>query len=358
MKVTRYHQPFKALLGTILLVFSLFFWAYADPSTSLRAGSLEEILRAEGIRSYNVPIHQQNKEWLIKEFGPGKVYPIDLTRATKNIVWQTREQIRKEEIEPIQGIIRTFWYTHIKPVFARTDSLVDDKAQYRVLHQVLVDLVRERDIMRYKDIGFLNNNAGTVKLDKNWHVMLIGEKHGKYALLEKIAHELNCTVVTLGGQPSLLSMEYLVDDYKAKDINIRKSLYLIFVVDYDPAGWIIRDSVLRDLKFYGMKNIKAIDIIAPDLLSPEELELAKFPLSGGREVINQKWMEKTGGINGEPYGFESDSVPYKRLRKTIIEAATPYVGDPEIIRRANAVNQIYESIKELIEIKLNLTTEP
>lgn len=349
MRISRYNKLFKTLLGAILLIFSLSIFAHAE--------SLEGILRAEGIRSYEVPIHQQSKGWLIKEFGPGKVYPINLTLATKNIVWQTRERIRKGEIEPIQGIIRTFWYTHIKPVFARTDSLVDDKTQYRVLHQVLVDLIRERDIMRYKDMGFLNNNAGTVKIDKNWHVMLIGEKHGKYAVLEKIAHQLNCTVMTLGGQPSLLSMEYLVDDYKEKDIDIRKSMYLIFVVDYDPAGWIIRDSVIRDLKFYGMKNIKAIDIIAPDILRPKELKLAKFPLPKGREVINKNWMEKTGGINGQPYGFESDSVPFKRLRKKIIEAATPYVGDPEIIRRANAVNEISGSVTELIQIKLDLSTE-
>ena len=152
-------------------------------------------------------------------------------------------------------------------------------------------------------------------------------------------------------------MEYLVDDYKAKDIDIRKSMYLIFVVDYDPSGWIIRDSVVKDLKFYGIKNIKAIDIILPDILTPEELDLAKFPLPEGKKVINQKWLKETGGIHGEAYGFESDSVPYARLRKTIIETATPYVGDPEIIRRANTVKQLWEMINWLIQIKLGVLTE-
>lgn len=136
---------------------------------------------------------------------------------TKNIVWQARENIRKGKDDPIQGIIRTFWYTpHIKPVFARSGSLNEKIDQSDVLNRVLVDLVRTRDIMRYKDLGFLNNNHGTVKIGRNWHVMIIGEKHGKFAVLDKIAKELNCTVLTLGGQPSLLSMEYLVDDYKKK----------------------------------------------------------------------------------------------------------------------------------------------
>ena len=327
------------------------------PAAFAGADTLEEILRAEKIRHYNVPIHEQSREWLVKEFGPGKAYPINLTLATKNIVWQTREKIRTGEIPHIQGIIRTFWYTHIKPVFARTGSLKDDKEQYRVLHEVLVDLVRERGIMRYKDMGFLNNNAGTVSIGRNWHVLLVGEKHGKYAVLDTIAKDINSTVLTLGGQPSLLSMEYLVDSYKDKGIDIRKSFYVIFIVDYDPSGWIIRDSVLRDLKFYGMKHIQPIDIILPEILTDKELDLAKFPLPEGKKKINQNWLEKTGGIRGAAYGFESDAIPFERLRENIIEAATPYVGDPEIIRRANTVYEVGRALNRVIQIKLDLVTE-
>lgn len=346
-------KPFKAILGAILCVLALIFPLHAEQNLTK-----EEILRIEQIRTYEAPIHEQSKQWLIQEFGPGDPYPINLTLATKNIVWQVREKIRKGKIDPIQGIIRTFWYTHIKPVLARTGSLSEEKDQSQVIHRVLVDLVRTRNLMRYKDMGFLNNNAGTVHIGRNYHVLLVGEKHGKYAVLETIAKDLNSTVLTLGGQPSLLSMEYLVDDYKTKDIDIRKSMYIIFVVDYDPSGWIIRDSVIRDLNFYGMKNIKPIDIILPDILTEKEIELAKFPLPQTQKTQNQKWLERTGGIEGKAYGFESDSVPYERLREKIIKLATPYVGDPEIIRRANIIKELSESINQLIQIMLDLTTEP
>ncbi len=347
------YKLLKQLIVPSCFIFFAFTLLFAKQSNS----SLEEILRKEKIRSYNVPIHQQSKEWLIKEFGPGDPYPINITLATKNIVWQARENIRKGKVDPVQGIIRTFWYTHIKPVLARTDSLNPLMDQSDVLHRVLVDLVKTRDIMRYKDMGFSNNNSSTVHIDKNWHVLLFGEKHGKYAVLTKIARELKCTVLTLGGQPSLLSMEYLVDDYKELGIDIRKSMYLIFVVDYDPAGWIIRDSVIQDLKFYGMKHIKSIDIIVPNILTPKELELAKFPLSKEQKTLNKKWIKKTNGINGKLYGFESDSVPFARLKNRIIEAATPYVGDPEIIRRANAVEELSKMLRRLVDIKLSLSTE-
>lgn len=343
------------LLASFFLLTSLFL-AFPTPLPAEDGKSLEDVLREEGIKPYTVPIHLQNQDWLLQEFGPGDPYPINVSLAAKNMVWQTREQIRRGEIPPAQGIIRTFWYTHLKPVLARTNSLNENVDQSALLHDVLVDLVRTRDIMRYKDMGFLNNNAGSVAIGKNGHVMLIGEKHGKYAVLEQIAKELNCTVFTLGGQPSLLSMEYLVDDYKAKRFDIRQSLYLLFVVDYDPAGWIIRDSVVNDLKFYGMKNIQVFDIILPSILNPDELALARFPIPSSHGTINQNWLKRSGGINGELAGFESDSVPFDRLRQKILDIATPFVGSPENIRRSNAVAELWRSLNYLIQVKLGLDT--
>lgn len=341
----------KLLFPTLLLlIVSLPIHAWQEKS------SLEQILREEGIKPYKEPIHLQSKEWLIKEFGPGREYPINLSLATKNIVWQMREKILKGEEDPINGIIRTFWYTHIKSVFARADSLSEQTDQSDVLSKVLVHLVRERNIMRYKDMGFLDRNHGTQRIDNNWHVMLIGEKHGKCAVLDQIAKEIRCTVFTLGGQPSLLSMEFICDRYKEKNIDIRKSMYLIFVVDYDPSGWIIRDSVVRDLKFYGIKNIKPIDIVLPEILTPQELELAKIPLKESQQVQNEKWLAISGGINGELYGFESDSIPFERLRQKILEIATPYVGDPENIRRANTVKELASALRRVVEILTGLRT--
>lgn len=340
-------------MQTVLVSFMFLAWTF-QVQCDQKKESLEAILRAEGIRSYDLPIQDQSKEWLIKEFGPGSVYPINLTLAIKNIVWQVREQIRKGEIPPIKGIIRTFWYTHIKPVFARTGSLNEKVEQSDVLHTVLTDLVRTQDIMRYKNMGFLDNNQAMRKIGRNWHVMIIGEKHGKYAVLEEISRDLDCTVFTLGGKPSILSAEYLVDEYKALGIDIRSSLYLIVVVDYDANGWLIRDAIIDDLKFYGMKNIQAIDIILPQILTKEELNLAKFPLPESESKLNEDWVERTGGIDGKIFGFESDSVPYERLKQKIIESGTPYVGDPEIIRRGKTVLDLSQNLNRLVQILLGL----
>jgi len=335
---------------------ALLFLFLLSPSTIHAEESLEETLRREKIKSYDVPIHLQSREWLIEQFGPGQKYPLNLSRTTRNIIWQTREKIRQGEVSPIQGIIRTFWYTHIKPVFARTDSLSDDTDQSSTLNREFVDLVRTNNIMRYKDMGFLNKNAPTTHIGKNWHVMLIGEKHGKFTVLDTIAKEIQSTVLTLGGQPSLLSAEYFTDEYKSRGIDIRKSMYLIFIVDYDPSGWIIQKNVIRNLKFFGVKNIHAINFILPNILTPEELELAKIPLSTKpkEKAKNDKWMALSGGINGQRYGFESDSIPFERLKAKIIEAATPFVGDPENIRLSNAARDLGDALNHLVQVRLGL----
>lgn len=129
------------------------------------------------------------------------------------------------------------------------------------------------------------------------------------------------------------------------------------MVDYDPAGWIIRDAVITDLKFYGIKNIKVIDVVLPGILTNKELELAKFPLPESQKTLNEQWLKESGGLNGKLYGFESDSVPYVRLKKKIIETATPYVGDPEIIRRGNAVKDLHSALHKVVQIKVGLTTK-
>ena len=96
----------RTLRKLLLLTFLLSLTSFPVHARQDKA-SLHQILREEGIKPYKELIHLQSKEWLIKEFGPGSEYPINLSLVTRNIVWQMRERIRKGEEEPINGIIRT-----------------------------------------------------------------------------------------------------------------------------------------------------------------------------------------------------------------------------------------------------------
>jgi hypothetical protein len=72
-----------------------------SPSLNLR-----HRLRKAGIRHYDELIHDQPKEWLIKNFKHGATdYPVNVARLMRNIVWQTRERIQKREKPPLKELI-------------------------------------------------------------------------------------------------------------------------------------------------------------------------------------------------------------------------------------------------------------
>ena len=76
---------------------------------------LREILKKEGICDFEVEIHDQNKDWLIENFGKGSTpYQVNINLMLRNIIWQQRQLRRKGEKPPFYGHIRGFWYAYIK----------------------------------------------------------------------------------------------------------------------------------------------------------------------------------------------------------------------------------------------------
>lgn len=57
-----------------------------------RAIPLDVRLHREGIRRFRETIHLQPGDWLIKHFGPGREYPVNVNKLMKNIIWQIREE--------------------------------------------------------------------------------------------------------------------------------------------------------------------------------------------------------------------------------------------------------------------------
>jgi hypothetical protein len=58
--------------------------------------SLAERLRKAGIRHYDELIHDQPKDWLVKNFkaeGAAPAYPVNVSRLVRNLVWQMKERV-------------------------------------------------------------------------------------------------------------------------------------------------------------------------------------------------------------------------------------------------------------------------
>jgi len=334
-----------------------------------KKGSLKDRLRKAGIRHYDKLIHDQTKEWLIQNFSHGaKKYPINVARLMRNIVWQTRERIIAGEKPPLKELLRTFWYMYIKPTLSRAGALSKDRDQYKDLIQNIVDMVKECQVMKYKDIGFRDDGKAHRKVGANANIILFSEKLGHQEFLSDIADKYNVSIIALGGQPSVLNAEYFVDTLKQARINLQRSFYLFSIVDYDTSGWIIRDAFLDNLRFYGISNTRVIDLIHPDMLSPEEIKFSRVLIPENesmhvknknwlkevykRDYNNQQYLEETKRGEKVLYGLEAEAISGKRLTEKLEQEMVPLIGKSEDLLKIFELKKVDEAIKDLMIHKL------
>ncbi len=334
-----------------------------------KPGSLNDRLRKAGIRHYDELIHDQPKEWLIKNFSEGAdEYPVNVARLMRNIVWQTRERIIAGDKPPLKELLRTFWYMYIKPTLSRAGALAQETDQYAQLIDNIVYMVKEIKVMEYKDIGFRDDNQAHRKVGANANIILFSEKLGHQAFLSDIADKYNVSILALGGQPSVLNSEYFVDTLKETGINLQRSFYLFSIVDYDPSGWIIRDAFMDNLKFYGIPNTRVFDLIIPDMLSPDEVKLARYRIPETesmqaknkawlkevhkRNYKNQEYLEETKKGKQTLYGLEAESISSKRLSQKLEEEMVPLIGKSEDLLKIFELRKLDKAIKDLIIHKI------
>jgi len=331
--------------------------------------SLRDRLRKAGIRHYDELIHDQSKEWLIKNFKQGATdYPVNVARLMRNIVWQTRERIQKGEKPPLKELLRTFWYMYIKPTLSRADALAIKADQYAQLIDNIVYMVKGIQVMRYEDIGFRDENQAHREVGANANIILFSEKLGHQNFLSDIRDKYKVSILALGGQPSVLTSEYFVDIIRKRDISLQRSFYLFSIVDYDTSGWIIRDAFIDNLRFYGIAHTRVVDLIHPDMLTPEEIKLARYkiPDTEAMKVKNKTWMKEVDKRNyknqrymeetkkGERvlYGLEAESISAKRLTDELERVMVPLIGKSEDLLKIYELRILDKAIKDLIIHKL------
>ena len=335
----------------------------------LSQGSLRDRLRKAGIRHYDELIHDQPKEWLIKNFSQGAtVYPVNVSKLMRNIIWQTRERIISKEKPPLKELIRTFWYMYIKPTLSRAGALAKETDQYAQLIDNIVYMVKEINLMEYKDIGFRDENQANRRVGANANIILFSEKLGHQDFLSDIADKYNVSIIALGGQPSVLNTEYFVDTLKKTGVNLQRSFYLFSIVDYDPSGWIIRDAFIDNLRFYGITHSQITDLINPDMLTPEETKLARYRIPESesmqtknkswlievhkRNYRNQEYLEETKYGKKILYGLEAESTSSKRLTEKLEQEMVPLIGKSEDLLKIYELRRLDKAIKDLIIHKL------
>ena len=271
-----------------------------------------------GIVRFTEDIQTFSREQLTQAFAAQSSGRIILTRLFRSIIWQVLERIRSGQLLPFPGNLRSFWYRHLKPVLARIPD--DDEAKtdpYDTMLSVFTELVMEEKLCRYAEFDFTDENWEHRRLGtERPHILLFAEKRGWMRFLKRAHERWGVSVLALGGAPSALTSEYTATHLQPL-LPPDTTVQLVGIVDYNPAGWVIAQAFQDQLAQTGLPQTQLHTLIHPRHYTADTIALSRIPLHGPKHTLQARWLAETGGIHGEMWGLESESMPPDILLRLI-----------------------------------------
>ena len=293
--------------------------------TKLTPKKIEKILAAEGVRVLQKDIRALSLDELKAAFRYTSKPGIVTAWVVKSLIWQAHVKIAAGEWPQVDGNLRSFWYSNVKSTISKIGALDDAKDPYDVMLYAFVDFTEKYRLFRYADFGFTDENWENRRIGvKHPNIIVFSEKAGFVRLMREVNKTYDCTTAALNGISSVLSSEYMMAHIAEAGVDVPRTRFHVFgIVDYDPNGAIVAGAFCRQIKSQGVKLLRYTDLVTPAIFSPEELDLSKFSLPPKQRTKNRKWMERTGGINGQPFGIEADAVPKARLLSLLDKLLKP-----------------------------------
>lgn len=237
-----------------------------------------------------------------------------LSRLIKSIIWQAYQKIKVGEEPEIVGNIRTFWYSHVKIVISKLpQSHLGKTDPYDLMTRLFTEMVLDLGLFRYADFSFTDENWENRRIGTTQPAtLLFSEKRGWVRYLRRKHEQYGVSILALGGFPSALTSEYTALAIQ-KVLEPGQKVRLVGIVDYDPSGYQIAASFRDQLERSGLAIESLETMIDPRHYTQRELDLYVYHLSLKQKTKVEKWIQATGGVDGDPYGLESESFPLKRL---------------------------------------------
>lgn len=284
-------------------------------------------LKERGVRLYRKDLRRWKPEELREAFAATSSGRIVRTRLMRCAVYQAATWMKRGKVPKVEGNLRSLFYQWIKPLIAKLPELGDAKTDpYHEMLNALEMFVVELGLFKYRDLDIIDENWENrwYTDGRNPHILVFGEKNGFVRFLQETSRTYGVTAVSLGGFPSHLSSEFLVDGYKER-VEVLEPLVLFGITDYDPSGYFIERSFVEQLTRGGLEVKQVISLIDPRHYSKEDLEIFRFPIPSKYPKRIESWLEEAGGIEGEPWGLEADSMPKAQLRALIAKEIKPFL---------------------------------
>src|SRR5690606_12972000 len=143
------------------------------------------------------------------------------------------------------------WY-YIKKKFSKHNALRGD--MYGLMSSQLTMMVR-KGLFSYEDFNFRDRDYNTWKLGfDNPHIILMSEKDGFVTIMEDLHKNYGCHVITAGGVPSFMTINYMVARMKKLGIDMDGKLYIITFTDFDPSGYRVSETFVNHLSDSGLTS--------------------------------------------------------------------------------------------------------
>lgn len=245
--------------------------------------------------------------------------------------------------------LRSMWYSAVKPTLDKLGLLTNDDQTEEgltkwdaTLSRYVGDLLR-RGALTYQDLWIADQSRQKQNPRSQYYtvsnetygykatiapysnIIIATEKDTVYNIISDIARLFGCSCISSKGQNSLGAMELLIRGMKGN----YDTIFILTMTDYDPAGYYIADALEKqawdiinalDLPIRWV-NIRRIGI-TPDQLTEEEVEANKYT---PKPANLDKWVEITGGINGEAKGLELDAFSPDQIREIFVENLVEFV---------------------------------
>lgn len=278
----------------------------------------------ENLRPFPKELRLMTPEELHHYFDHPRTGKFQTQEFIANFIWEYYLLLQRGLRPPIQGNIRTFWYL-LKPTLSKAIPLKSEK-HYAIMLNVFQRLVTRYGLFKFKDFDFTDEGEQFYQLgDKHPNIVLVAEKTGHYKRLQALQKEFGCSVISLGGMPSILTSEYFTTGL-LKACGRGPKVHVLSITDYDPSGAIILKSFVTQLRFEGIKHLASIQpLLVPSHFTPQELQDITEPVplkTKADQTKAERWLAAGGGVDGKPLGIESEALilDAARFRAVFLEA--------------------------------------
>lgn len=333
----------------------------------------DQILKELGIIPLPKPIMEMNLKEIRQYFGYPSSNGIKKAILLRNLIWQLYGQIlsgNPPDFYKKHGFIRGMWY-YIKKKLTQHHPLRGN--MYDLMTQQLTLMVK-KGLFGYADFNFRDRDAGTWRLGfDNPHIILMAEKDGYVTIMEELYQLYGCHIITAGGVPSFMTVNYMVSAMKRYEVDMTQTFYVITFCDFDPAGYNIAEELMNHFKDSGLSNFHLFNQWGKGKKQRPWLELAvplnfdkpikeyryKLPKSIWNNPSTAEWVELTGGLDGPSWrqgsithGLESDEFDLNLIEKLFEKALLPLLHTPsDQIKKRIAMQALRQELENMAIIK-------